>query len=146
MAPSRIAPWIPGLLLLLTSATGVAKEVEVKMLNRGPTGHFVFAPEIVRIAPGDTVNFLATDKGHEVHTVPGLVPQGGQPFQGRMNDDLRVTLTVPGVYVVACRPHTVTGMLAVIVVGDPVNLDKLDPSALYGKSRSKLEALLAELT
>jgi hypothetical protein len=56
-----------------------------------------------------------------------------------------VTLTVPGIYVVACKPHTPMGMVAVIVVGDPINLDKIDPSILAGKARSKLESLLASL-
>jgi pseudoazurin len=123
-----------------------AKEFEVRTLNRGPAGgFFVFAPDVVRIDPGDSVSFIATDKGHEVHAVPGLIPAGAPLFEGAMNQDVKVTFTVPGVYVVACKPHTPMGMVAVIVVGDPVNLDKIDPSALPGKARSKLEGLLASL-
>jgi len=139
------------LLLALASAAGwspeaLAKEIEVKALNRGPAGAlFVFAPEVVRIEPGDAVTFVAADKGHQVHAVPGMIPDGAQAFEGAMNQDLKVTFTVPGVYVVACRPHTALGMLAVIVVGDPVNLDKIDPAALAGKARSKLASLLASL-
>ena len=33
-----------------------ADELQVKELNRGPTGFFVFAPELVRIKPGDTID------------------------------------------------------------------------------------------
>jgi hypothetical protein len=37
------------------------------------------------------------------------------------------------------------GMVAVIVVGEPVNLDKIDPGTLTGKAKAKLESLLASL-
>jgi pseudoazurin len=138
------------LLVGLTFAAGapqaLAKEVEVRTLNRGPAGtFFVFSPEVVRIDPGDTINFIATDKGHEVHAVPGMIPDGARLFEGAMGQDARVTFAVPGIYVVACKPHTPMGMVAVIVVGDPVNREKIDPSALTGKARSKLESLLASL-
>jgi len=142
---------ISGLLLTLALLSGLsphvfAKEIEVKTLNRGPNGtFFVFAPEVVRIEPGDSLSFVAVDKGHEIHSVPGMIPSGAQPFEGRMNQDVRVTFTVPGVYVIACKPHTPMGMLAVIVVGEPANLDKIDPGTLAGKARSKLESLLASL-
>jgi len=138
-------------LLALAFASGPlpdanAGEIEVKALNRGPSGSvFVFAPELVRIEPGDSIKFVAADKGHEVHSVPGMVPEGAQHFQGGMNQDLKVSFTVPGVYVVACRPHAALGMVAVIVVGEPVNLGRIDPGTLNGKARSKLESLLASL-
>jgi pseudoazurin len=128
------------------SSHALANELEIKTLNRGPNGaFFVFVPEVVRIEPGDSLTFIAADKGHEVHSVPGMIPQGAQPFEGSMNQDVKATFTVPGVYVVACRPHTAMGMVAVIVVGDPVNLDKINPGALTGKAKSKLENLLASL-
>src|SRR5215216_5150440 len=117
-------------LLALAFASGPtpdanAGEIEVKALNRGPSGTvFAFAPELVRIEPGDSINFVATDKGHEVHSVSGLIPEGAQLFEGRMNQDVKVSFTVPGVYVIACRPHTAMGMVAVIVVGEPVNLGR----------------------
>jgi pseudoazurin len=128
------------------SPPALAKEIEVKTLNRGPNGGlFVFAPDTVRIEPGDAVSFIAADKGHDVYTVPGMIPEGAEPFAGGMNQDVKVTFSVPGVYVVACRPHMPMGMLAVIVVGAPVNLDKIDPGTLSGKARSKLENLLGAL-
>jgi pseudoazurin len=142
---------ILALLLTLALVSGLSphalsKEIEVKTLNRGPNGaFFVFIPEVMRIEPGDSIDFVAADKGHEVHSVPSMIPRGAQPFEGAMNQDVKVTFTVPGIYVIACRPHTPMGMVAVIVVGDPVNLDKIDPSTLTGKARSKLESLLASL-
>ena len=133
--------------LVLDPASGaLAKDFEVRTLNRGPVGiFFVFAPEVVRIAPGDTVDFVAVDKGHEVHSVPGMIPAGAPPFEGRMNEDAKVTFTQPGIYVVACKPHTPMGMVGIVVVGDPVNIDKIDPGALPGRAKAKLESLLATL-
>ena len=123
----------------------MSEEFQVKALNRGPGGLFVFDPELVRIGPGDTVAFIAADKGHEVHTVTGMIPAGASSFDARMSENATVTFTEPGVYVIVCKPHAALGMVAVIVVGDPVNIDKLDPSALPGKAKVKLQGLLEQI-
>jgi hypothetical protein len=62
-----------------------------------------------------------------------------------MSQDFKATFTVPGVYVIACIPHMFMGMIGVVLVGDPINIDKLDPSSLPGKARAKLETLLEPL-
>jgi pseudoazurin len=129
----------------LRSLPVLSEEIQVKELNRGPSGLFVFDPEIVRIRPGDTVAFVAIDKGHEVHTVLGMIPEGASSFDAKVNQDAKVTLTEPGVYVIACKPHTALGMVGLIVVGDPVNLGKIDPSALPGKARAKVQSLLEQI-
>ncbi len=127
------------------SLPAMSEEIQVKELNRGPSGFFVFDPELVRIRPGDTIAFIAADKGHEVHTVPGMIPTGAASFDAKMNEDATVTFTEPGVYVIVCKPHAALGMVAVIVVGDPVNIDKIDPSTLPGKAKAKLQSLLEQI-
>jgi len=127
------------------SYQSLGDEIEVKSLNRSSTGFFVFSPDFVRIKPGDAINFVAADKGHEVHSVPGMIPEEAQPFDAKMSQDIRVTFTVPGVYVIACKPHTAMGMVGVIVVGDPTNIDKIGPSTLPGKVSAKLDTLLEPL-
>jgi pseudoazurin len=122
-----------------------SEEIQVKELNRGPGGLFVFDPELVRIRPGDTITFVAADKGHEVHTATGMIPAGAASFDAKMNEDATVTFTEPGVYVILCKPHAALGMVAVIVVGAPVNIDKIDPSALPGKAKAKLQGLLEQI-
>jgi pseudoazurin len=140
-----------GLLLALAvavsgSRSALAGEVEIKTLNRGANGAlFVFSPDVVRIQPGDVIAFVAVDKGHDVHSVPGMIPEGAQPFEGGVNHDVKVLFTVPGIYVVACRPHLPMGMVALVVVGELVNRDKIDPGRLAGKAKGKLESLLASL-
>lgn len=151
MSSNLIARCVYRMLVLSAVIAGLtpsasAKDVDVLMLNRGSGGApFVFAPEVVHIMPGDTVNFVATDTGHEVHSVPGMIPNGAQSFEGKLNQGTKVTFTALGVYVIACKPHTPMGMVGIVVVGDPVNLDKVDPARLPGKARAKLEGLLATL-
>ena len=114
----------------------------MKSLNRSSTGFFVFSPDFVRIKPSDTINFVATDKGHQVYSVPGMIPEGAEPFDARMSQDIKATFTVPGIYVIACRPHLIMGMIGVVLVSDPTNIDELHPSRLPAKARSKLDTLL----
>lgn len=122
-----------------------ADELQVKELDRGPTGFFVFDPELVRVKPGDTVDFIASDKGHDVHSVNGMIPNGAQPIDGKTNQDTKVTFRQPGVYVITCKVHTAMGMMCVVLVGDPVNIDKIDPSALPPKAKAKIQTLLNQI-
>src|SRR5512138_1598927 len=82
----------------LCAAPALATEYQVQMLNKGADGMMVFEPSFLKIAPGDTVRFVATDKGHNVLSVEGMNPQGATPFQGKMNEDVTVTFDKPGVY------------------------------------------------
>jgi pseudoazurin len=133
-------------LVCALSYQALGDEVEVKSLNRSSTGFFVFSPDFVRIMPGDTINFVASDKGHQVHSVPGMIPEGAQPFDAKMSEDIKVTFTVSGVYVIACRPHMFMGMVvSVVLVGDSINIDKLDPNSPPARARTKLETLLEPL-
>ena len=64
------------ILVCALSHQALGDEIEVKSLNRSSTGFFVFSPDFVRIKPGDTINFVATDKGHQVYSVPGMIREG----------------------------------------------------------------------
>src|SRR5215467_12876029 len=79
-------------LVCALSYQALGDEVEVKSLNRSSTGFFVFSPDFVRIMPGDTINFVASDKGHQVHSVPGMIPEGAQPFDAKMSEDIKVNV------------------------------------------------------
>lgn len=100
----------------------MAGERVVKMLNKGADGAMVFEPAYVKIAPGDTVRFVATDKTHNAETIPGMAPAGAAPFKGKINQDVTVKFTKPGVYGVKCLPHYSLGMIALVEVGKPGNL------------------------
>ena len=116
------------------------------MLNKGTEGMMVFEPSVVKVAPGDSVHFIATDKSHNVESIEGMIPAGATPFKGEMNQDLTVTFDQPGVYGVKCKPHYAMGMVALVVVGDPkVNLEAAKAVPQKGKAKKVFEELFGEL-
>jgi pseudoazurin len=123
-----------------------AADHEIHMLNKGADGVMVFEPGGLKIAPGDTVAFIPTDKSHNAESVKDLIPAGAEPFKGKMNETIKVTFTQPGAYVVKCAPHFGMGMTAVVVVGDgPANLDAVKTAKLPKKARERLEKDLSAL-
>lgn len=130
---------------LAVGAPAMAADHEVKMLNKGEKGAMVFEPDLVRIAPGDTVTFKATDVGHNAEAIKGMLPDGAAPFEGKMGQDVTVVFVEPGVYGVKCKPHLAMGMVAAVVVGDPVNLDAAKAVKNPGKAGKRFAELLAGL-
>ncbi len=134
------------IVLATTALPALAAEVEVKMLNRGEDGTMVFEPSLIKIAVGDTVKFVPTDKSHNAETIPGMLPEGAEPFKGRISQEISVTFTVPGAYGVKCLPHLAMGMVALVVVGDdPANLEAIKTTKVPPKARERLDVDLAEL-
>lgn len=132
--------------LLLTAVTGAsAAEIEVKMLNHGTSGVMVFEPALVRIAPGDTVKFVATDKSHNAESIRTMLPAGATPFVGAMNQDVTVTFDQQGVYGVMCKPHYGMGMVALVVVGEPTNLQEAAAARHPGRARQVFGDLIAKV-
>ena len=121
-----------------------AADFEVHMLNKGKDGVMVFEPGLTKVAKGDTVTFIPTDKSHNAETVKDLIPDGAEPFKGKMNEAVKVTFDVEGAYAVKCAPHVGMGMIALIVVGDaPANIDAVKSAKLPKKARERLDADIA---
>ncbi|CAD7024549.1 pseudoazurin [Pseudorhizobium endolithicum] len=133
--------------LALYAVPALSAEIEVKMLNKGSDGQaMVFEPAAIKAAPGDTIKFVPSDKGHDAAAMKGMIPEGAEEFKGKMNQELSVTLDKEGAYVVKCTPHLGMGMVAVIVVGDaPANLDAVKTGKLPKKARERVDAAIAEL-
>nr|ACF98215.1 putative pseudoazurin [uncultured bacterium 1114] len=110
-----------GTLATLPVAPAAAADVQVKMLNKGAEGAMVFEPALIQVEPGDTVTFLATDKGHNAETIEGMLPDGAKAFTGKINEEFQIAFDKPGVYGIKCKPHYAMGMVAMIVVGKPAN-------------------------
>ena len=52
-------------LAALIGTSAFAETFEVQMLNKGSDGErMVFEPAFIQAAPGDTVKFVAADRGH----------------------------------------------------------------------------------
>ena len=134
-------------LVALPSAARAAATFEVHMKNTGEGGAMVFEPMLTKIAAGDTVKFIPTDKGHNAESIKDILPEGAELFKGKINEEISVTFTVPGVYGIKCTPHFAMGMVALVVVDDPaVNLEDAKTARLPGKAKERLEPLFAELT
>jgi pseudoazurin len=122
-----------------------AAEVEIKLLNKGAEGAMVFEPAFVKIAPGDTVKFLATDKGHNAESIRGMLPDGAAPFAGKNGEEISVKFDQAGIYGIKCLPHYGMGMVAMIVVGTPANEDQAKAVPQTGKARQVFAALFDKL-
>jgi pseudoazurin len=134
---AALALAIPGL--------AAAADFEVKLLNKGTEGAMVFEPAGLKIAPGDTVTFTPTDKGHNAESIKGMIPEGAAEFKGKMSEQIKVTFDVPGLYGVKCAPHVGMGMVAAILVGDApaANLDAFNAVKLPKKARERIDAAVA---
>ena len=130
---------------LLASAT-YAETFEVKMLNKGTEGAMVFEPAFIMAAVGDTITFVSTDKGHNVEGIKGMLPDGVEPFKSDMGTDYILTVTADGVYGIKCTPHYAMGMVALIQVGAPANLDAAAAVVQKGKAKTRFEPLFAQVT
>ncbi len=129
------------------AAPAAAKEWQIKMLNKGTDGVMVFEPAFVKAAPGDTVKFLAVDKGHDAESIPGMLPDGVEGFKGKMNEEIVVPLAKPGLYGIKCTPHLGLGMVALVQVGKPVNMAAAGAGAakLPGLAKMKMTKLMGQV-
>ncbi|KQS82377.1 MULTISPECIES: pseudoazurin [unclassified Rhizobium] len=129
------------ILSMTAGSLAAAADFEVHMLNKGADGTMVFEPGSIKIAKGDTVTFIPTDKSHNAETIKGLIPDGAEPFKGKMNEAVKVTFDVPGAYAIKCAPHVGMGMIGLVVVGDaPANLGAVKDAKLPKKARERLDA------
>jgi len=124
------------LIALLTSFVA-AENFDVKMVNADASGQvMVFDPPFIKANVGDTVTFLPTDMLHNSQSVPGLIPPSANSWNGAMNEKITVELNAEGVYIYQCTPHIALGMIGVIQVGSPTNIDDVRNSV------SSLESMI----
>jgi len=141
----KIAMLAAAAAVLVLTVGARAAEVEVKLLNKGADGVMVFEPAFVKIAPGDTVKFLSTDKGHNAESIKGMLPEGATPFVGKSGEDIAIKFEQDGVYGIKCLPHYGMGMVAMIVVGKPGNVDQAKAVPQVGKAKQVFTALFDKL-
>ncbi|MEY8840538.1 pseudoazurin [Cribrihabitans sp. XS_ASV171] len=131
--------------LSLGAGAALAETHEVKMLNKGEAGVMVFEPAYVKAAPGDVIRFLPTDKGHNVENIEGMLPAGVEAFKTKFNEEFELTVSEEGLYGIKCTPHYAMGMVALVQVGDPVNLDDVNAVKQKGKAKGRMADLVAQV-
>ena len=132
---------------LFIANVSFAEDTTVEMLNKLDKRTMVFNQEIVRIDPGDTVFWKATDPGHNVQFISkNGVPTGVEKFKSKVGKDTEFTFTVPGIYAYWCVPHKTLGMIGFIIVGNDLsNLDSIKKVKFIGKSKKIAKGLIAEI-
>lgn len=144
-------------LVLATAALAVARPSlvraatqEVQMLNVHPEDtkqRMVFYPRLLTVQAGDTVKFVATDKSHNTVSIEEMVPEGFAGWEGKINEEVEVTLDQPGFYGYQCVPHAALGMVGLLVVEGEGKLDNLEAarSATHrGRAKQMFEEIWAE--
>ena len=132
---------------LFISNVSFAEDTTVEMLNKLGKRTMVFSQEIVRINPGDTVFWKATDPGHNVQFISkNGVPDGVEKFKSKVGKDTEFTFTIPGIYAYWCVPHKTLGMIGFVIVGEDLsNLDVIKKVKFIGKSKKIAKTLIAEI-
>jgi pseudoazurin len=132
--------------LLGLSTAALAADHQVQMLNKGPTGKAMqFDPAFLKVAPGDTVTFVPTDKGHDSASIDGLIPEGAEPWKGKINEQITVTFSKEGLYAYKCVPHYGLGMVGLIQVGDGAgNQAAFDKVKLVPAAKKRMHELLEQ--
>jgi pseudoazurin len=142
----RTATTALALVSLLGSPT-IAGEFTVKMISVDSEGRAMqFEPAFLKIAPGDTVTFAASES-HDSDSLADGIPEGGDGWRGNIDEELTVTLTVEGFYAFKCTPHFFDGMVGLIQVGDePENAAAIAALEMSAKARGRMDELLAAAT
>ena len=132
---------------LFIANVSFAEDTTVEMLNKLDKRTMVFSQEIVRVDPGDTVFWKATNPGHNVEFISKKgVPAGVAKFKSKVGKDTEFTFTVPGIYAYWCVPHKTLGMIGFIIVGNDLsNLDSIKKVKFIGKSKKIAKGLIAEI-
>jgi pseudoazurin len=122
-------------------------EHRVEMLNRGPDGEMMaFAPAFLKVAPGDTVTFVPTDKSHNAESILGMIPEGAEAWKGKINQEISVTFETEGVYGYKCLPHYPLGMVGLIQVGEAApNLAQAQEIKHPGRAAQRMALLIGEV-
>lgn len=127
------------------ASSAYAEEFEIKMLNKGENGAMVFEPDFVKAMPGDTIKFIPTDKGHNVESIKGMLPEGVEKIRTKFSKEYVLIAETEGVYGIKCTPHYTMGMIALISVGQPVNLEEARTIKHKGKGKKRFKAAFTKL-
>ena len=133
------------LFIMFTFITS-SKEIIIDMLNKREDGQrMVYSQDVVKIDVGDTVKWMPKDGGHNVEFVAG--PDGFDlPPKSIINREVAITFEKSGIYLYVCSPHSIMGMIGLVLVGDDVsNKEAISNFDVGGKGSRKLKSLLGKI-
>ena len=136
---------------IFISGNVLSAEHVVKMLSNLKGQSMVFEPPVLTINPGDSVKWVATNPGHNTASIDGMLPQGANPWNGGINEELVVKFDKEGIYGYKCTPHYILGMAGFIVVGNAnSNLDAVkkvanDAQSKFAMNKTRLSDYLEQV-
>lgn len=97
-----------------------------------------YDPVVLKINPGDTVSWTNMS-GHNVHFEKGNIPEGAEPWQSPLGDNVNRTFDKEGLYLYKCDPHFALGMVGALIVGTPDNVAQVEQNAqgMYKRALAK---------
>ena len=95
-------------IFLIMNISVQSQDHVVKMLNQGSEGFMVFEPAVLKISPGDSVTFEATDAAHNSASISGMIPEGAEEWNGGLSKDITVNATAVRVPVLIGHSESIT--------------------------------------
>ncbi|MBV7407828.1 pseudoazurin [Maritimibacter sp. DP1N21-5] len=136
---------LTGAALTLLATVASAETIQVKMLGASPNEAMRFEPAFVQAQPGDTIEFIETSHGHNVATIRGMLPAGAIAVKSPIGESYAMTVTEEGLYGVTSSARYTVGMVALIQVGDAVNLEDAVAAPQKGLARAAMADLLTQV-
>lgn len=128
--------------LILSPCLSAQTVHEVLMLNTGASGPMPFEPDYLAIEPGDSLRFIPQDRGHNVGTIKGFIPEGAERFMSKIDEDFTTRLDVEGWYGLRCPPHYSMGMVMLVKVGNPSPDSLVIPVDLPAEALQRFERIV----
>jgi len=120
---------------VLCSSMAMAKDHTVKLLTQGSDGKvMVFEPIFIKIAKGDSINFVPADVSHNAESFS--TPSPASAFKTPYGKPTRISFNEEGAVLVKCLPHFPLGMISVIQVGD--NIDNTKVKTEWEKAKASV--------
>ena len=108
---------------------------------------FRFAPNLLRVVPGESIVFLNSRGQHTVHSVPQLWPQSAPAVAISNKPEVSVTFDEEGFYGFRCRRHGIYGMVMLVVCGHGGDLqhalEQVDEMKARAREKLAFKTLLA---
>ena len=123
------------LMIFVISVPAFSADHTVEMLSSSNGQMMVFKPAVLQINPGDTVTWKATNPGHNTASINEMSPDSSLQWDGKINEELKITFTKEGVYGYKCTPHYILGMVGIVSVGD--NTTNLSAASEYASEAEK---------
>jgi pseudoazurin len=131
--------------IIVPHIAGAAEHI-IEMRNKDDAGNaMAFQPGFLKVDVGDTVKFVPTDKGHNVESVADVWPEGVAKVKSPFSKEFVFNAEKDGLYVMKCTPHYGMGMVVLVQVGKPVNLDKIKEFKATGLAKKRLDGEVAKV-